>query len=503
LAEQRTEPAADAQRTTRGQRAVLAQRPRHAAHGIQRDCNAVGIEIDPHRDNDSTGPSSESDGQVIGLANERGCPLFTHVGALRLLVVIGAISLFLTAAVAPAAAAGDLPGQFMGDAYGNKANAKAGDLSTKLGRAAYQPCPCHGTGGAVHSNAVDNVDGGKAYKAGHIENTAQAMKQTQMRAFVQTTSTVTNIRALDGLITVQSMRAVATTKASTTSINSNNDGSAITGLKIGGHSVTVDPGERIDLPGFGYVVFYDVHRFGDGTSFGGIRVDMMRIVITRANSLNIPVGSVIISTHARAGYSRRESASVLGAAAWGSSATSSSADVRNAFGRSAPVYLGCFARGTSSGSNRVAEATYPGALNTGLIVNRVHGEISSSLALAWANSRIEMVNLFDGLVTADVVKGVATASVDGSGGNANFDGSHFVDLQVNGQAFGDDVAPNTQVVLPGIGTMTLFRTNSSQDANDAHAEVDMIVIDVTQLTPQGIPAGTEIKIAHASADSEP
>ncbi|MEA2677122.1 MAG: hypothetical protein QOJ81_1263 [Chloroflexota bacterium] len=429
--------------------------------------------------------------------------MFTRVGALRLLVVIGAISLFLTTAIAPAAAAGDLPGTFMGDAYGNRANAKAGELSTKLGRAAYQPCPCHGTGGAVHSNAVDNVDGGKAYKAGHIENTAQAMKQTGMKAFVQTTSTVTNIRALDGLITVQSMRAVATTKASTSSITSNHDGSAITGLKINGNSVTVNPGQRIDLPGFGYVVFYDVRRLGDGTSFGGIRVDMMRIVITRANSLDIPVGSEIISTHARAGYSRNESASVLGAAAWGSTATSSSADVRNAFGRSAPVYLGCFARGTASGSNRVHEATYPQTLYTGLIVNRVHGEISSSLALASANSRIETVNLFNGLVTAEVVKGVATAYVDGSGGHVNFDGSRFLNLQVNGQAFGDNVAPNTQVALPGIGTMTLFRTSSSHDANEAHAQIDMIVINVTQLTPQGIPAGTEIKIAHASADSQP
>jgi hypothetical protein len=421
----------------------------------------------------------------------------------RWTAVVGLLFAVMAASAMPVAAAGQLPGQFLGEAYGNKANAKAGNLATKLGRAAYVVCPCHGTDGNIRSNFVSNVDGGDRYKADKIDSTAQAEKRSGMRAFARTTSRVTNMRALGGLIKADSMEAVATVHANQTSISGSPSGSAITGLKINGESRTVDPGERIDLPGFGYAVFNNVSHFGDGVNTGGVLVEMMRIVITRSNTLDIPIGSVITVAHARAGYTRQENGSVVGAVAWGSKGDSNSSDVQGFFGKTAIASLGCFSKGTSSGSNRVSSTSHPGVFMTGEQLSRVYGEVSSSVALARANSRLEAVDLLDGTLTADVIQGATTASVDGTGGHTSFDGSRFVNLSIMGTPFGDDVAPNTTVDIPGLGTLMLNVQSASHDSDDAQATVEMVVLTVTAANPQNIPIGSEIHLAHARAESHP
>jgi hypothetical protein len=412
-------------------------------------------------------------------------------------------TLLVLAVATPVSAAAQLPGQFLGDAYGSKANATAGQLKTKMGRSAYQPCPCHGTDGQVRSNNVGKVDAGDPYRSGKVVSTVVAEKRSQMRAYEQTTSHVANVSALGGLITADSMDAVATVRANSTSIDPSHAGSAITGLKVNGQSRTIDPGQRIDLPGFGYVVFYNVDNFGDGTNVAGTDVDMMRIVITRNNSLDIPVGAVITTAHARAGYTRRDTATAVGAAAWGSSANSSSDRVDGDLGRTAAAYLGCFAKGTSSGTNKINGTTYPGLISTGQTVSHVYGKVSSDVALAQSRSRIEDVNLLDGLVTADVIQGASESKVNASGGHTSFDGSKFVNLQIMGQPVGDNVAPNTTYGLPGLGSITLFATDASSTVDTARATVNMVVLHVTSTNDLGVPVGTDIKLAHARTEAQP
>lgn len=416
------------------------------------------------------------------------------VGLLAALMLLG------TVLVAPVSAA-ELQGSFLGAAWGNSANAKAGNLSTRLGRAAYQPCPCDGTNGNIRSTTVQDVNAGDVYRAGELRSTAQADKTADARAFAQTTSRVANLSALDGLIRADAIYAVATVRATASTISVSPAGSAITRLRIAGQTVTVDPGERINIPGFGYAVFFDVRRSGDGETRRAIQVEMMRIVITKNNSLDLPVGAVIRVAHALVGFSRLETDTVVGAAAWGSDATSTALSVVNKFGRSAPVYLGCFTTATSAGSNRVDSVSYPGLFHSGEIVNSVTGAVSSTVASAGAVSRLQTVNLLDGLVTADVIRGAAAVTVDGTGGSTSFEGSRFVNLRVLGQAIGDDVAPNTKIELPDIGELTLFETVASSDGNEAHAAVYMVVLRVNVLNSLGLPIGTTIRLARAKADA--
>ncbi len=424
----------------------------------------------------------------------------TRLGARRRIGLFGLLLTLTATFVAPVAAA-NLRGQFLGEAWGNRANAQAGDVAVRLGRAAYQPCPCNGTNGNIRSNSVHEVDAGDVYSAAELRSTAMAKKQSGMRAHAQTTSRVINVSALDGYITADAISAIATVDATQTAINVTSAGSSVTNLRIGGASVTVAPGQRINLPGIGYVVFFDVQRTGDGQARRTIQVEMMRIVITRNNSLDLPVGAVITVAHARVGFSRQETGSIVGAAAWGSEATSRSLSVVNEFGRSAPAYLGCFNQGTSSGSNRVESVTHPDLFHAATIVSRVYGKVSSTSAHADANSRLQSVNLLDGVLTADLIRGVASATADGSGGRTSFEGSQFVNLRVLGLSIGDNVPPNTQIGIPGIGTLTLFATEAHSDGDDANAGVYMVILTVDLQNTLGLPVGTEIKLARARADA--
>jgi hypothetical protein len=123
------------------------------------------------------------------------------------------------------------------------------------------------------------------------------------------------------------------------------------------------------------------------------------------------------------------------------------------------------------------------------------------MAQASASSRLVAVNLLDGVLTADVIRGVASAKVNGSGGSTSFDGSKFVNLRVLGIEIGDDVAPNTEIALPGIGSLTLFATDASSAADEAHAGVYMVIVRIDLVNSLGLPVGTEIKIGRARADA--
>jgi len=414
-----------------------------------------------------------------------------------------AVLMILSTTALPASAASQLPGQFLGEAWGSRANSAAGKLATRMGKSAYQPCPCVDTDGRILTNTADNVDGGDSYRSGKVVTTAQTDKRAALTAFAQTTSKVTNIRALGGRITAASMQAVATVSANQASINPSYAGSAITGLKVNGQPVQADPGKRINLAGFGYVVFNEARIFRSPTGVVGAQVEMMRIVITRANNLNIPVGSVITSTHASVAYTRHESANLVSSAAWGAAAHSTSSSLNNRSGRVAPAYVGCFTQGVSSGvdSNSAALAGYAGIFSAETVASRAQGQIGTAATSSQASSRVQNVNLLAGVLTADVIRGVASSRVDATGGHSSVAGSRFVNLFVLGRAIGDNVAPNTTIAIPGLGTLTLYATAKSFDSHTAHTVVDMVVLHVNQVNSRGVPAGTDITLGHAQADA--
>lgn len=396
------------------------------------------------------------------------------------------------------AAGGSLRGSFTGEAWATRANAVAGDIAIKLGRSAYQVCPCLGTNGAVVSNTVDQIRAGQAFSAAATLSTAQAEKVPDKTAYVITVSEITDVRALDGLVTADMIRARAVTRVTTAGFTTSSAGSWIGGLRVAGQLIAVSPGLRVNLPGFGYLLVKDVRRSGDGVTQRSIQVEMLRIVITRNNHLGIPIGSLITVGHARAGYTREQPVGLVGGTVYAAAAMSSVPGVENRVGRAAAEWMGCFAKGEITRRNKVERVTAPGLLVTGAGETSLYGAVNAVRALGLGKSRINNVNLLDGFFTADVILGVAEAKRTAGGTRTtSFTGSHFVNLRVGGVAIGDDVAPNTELVIPSLGRVVLYETATTTTASLIAAQVTMVHVYIDTANGLGLPVGTQVRLAYA------
>lgn len=412
-----------------------------------------------------------------------------------------------------AALARGLKGSFRGNAYGTFANATAGNIATQLGRSAYVECLCSGTNGEVQSNLITSLRTERRVLAAKAVRTTAYGKKTADTATTKQTSKIVDLNALDGLITADGIKAVAETKAGRNKILSTAGGSHFVNLRIAGQKVPVDiaSGSRRNLPGIGHVEIKRVTRSGNGTSSSGIQVEMLRIVVTRSNSFDLPIGAEIVVAHAKSGFVRRQPVVEVGGSAYASTSKTSSLSLRNNTGRSAAIYMGCGGTQGRTRSNNINLLDVPGVLNAGTGRTTAFGGKTSSGTLAKTTATVENLNLLDpdgpgvlpGLVTADLVRAVAKSSYGSGGGTASSQGSRFVNLMVAGVPIAADVPPNTRANLPGLGFVRLYQRTLNSGASGASASVQMIHLFVTESNDFGLPINTELIIASAKSKAHP
>jgi len=110
------------------------------------------------------------------------------------------------------------------------------------------------------------------------------------------------------------------------------------------------------------------------------------------------------------------------------------------------------------------------------------GQGSKPKGSAESNSTVESVNLLNGLITADAVVALASSAINGTVASSNAEGSGFVNLVVNGGPVTSDVAPNTQVALPGVGYAILNEQIPTGDGvTTSGITVNMIHVVLTNL----------------------
>ncbi len=413
-------------------------------------------------------------------------------------ILISLVALLVS--TVPAAAAGELAGHHGGEAYGTKANAVAGDIAVKLGRTAYQVCPCLGTDGEMISNTIDTVQAGEAgnvFRAAVAEGIAQADKPADGTAYTKLIAQITDVNALDGAVTADLIRAKALVRATENGFTTSSKGSRIVGLRVLGQLVEVRAGARVSVPGFGYLELKDVDLGGDGNVRRTLTVEMLRIVITKDNRLDIPVGTRIIVAHAQAVYSRFEPVGLVTGSAFAADATSNLASVGNRVGRAAALYMGCISS-DSFRTNNVEQIDAPGLLTTGTGVTTLSSKVDSARALAKGTSSVQAVDLLDGFLSADLIKGVSrTERLANGSRSASYQGSRFLNLRVAGLAIGDDVDPNTTIAVPGVGELVLYETVTKSTPDEIGAGVTMVHLTVDTANTFGLPVGTEVRIGFA------
>jgi len=131
-------------------------------------------------------------------------------------------------------------------------------------------------------------------------------------------------------------------------------------------------------------------------------------------------------------------------------------------------------------------------------------------ATSTSSSTVANVNLLNGLITADVVKGVAQSDASALSASSNSNGSTFTNLKINGNSI-TNVTPNMHVDVkdPLTGLITIAsvtleeETKSANLANGFFTTSESInMIHVVLLAPLGVlPAGANIVVAHANTDA--
>lgn len=117
---------------------------------------------------------------------------------------------------------------------------------------------------------------------------------------------------------------------------------------------------------------------------------------------------------------------------------------------------------------------------------------------AEASATAERIDILNGLITADGVVALASSALHGTTANANSEGSHFVELVVNGVTMPAEIAPNTRVDLPGVGYVILNeQVRRGDGVNDIGLTVNMLRV-VLQDALTGATTG-EIIVGSASS----
>lgn len=148
-------------------------------------------------------------------------------------------------------------------------------------------------------------------------------------------------------------------------------------------------------------------------------------------------------------------------------------------------------------SSEIETVSIPGVLGARVVASTVETTETSKKMINESRSRLDRVNLFAGLVVADGILAVSRTKAAKNAIESEEEGSTFINLKVAGRPL-DDVAPNTDVPLPGLGVATLKSIERSGDGrNGSTLTVDMISIRVTSANDFGVPVGAILKIGHA------
>lgn len=405
-----------------------------------------------------------------------------------------------------AASSGTIGGHFFGQSWASDANAKAGDLSVRLGRSAYAPCPCLGTGGVTKSNTITDIDLPGLAHLDVTKSSANADKSNHHTAQVRMIAKVTGLDLLDGLITADAIKAVSTTHATSGSITRSASGSTFVKLRIAGKGISAStgPNRKVSLPGVGYVMLREQHLTGSSNRRRGLDVTMLRVHVSVKNHFHLPVGAEIRVASVRSAYDRDPVKVAFKGGAYGAASTTDAGPWSNRIGKAAVIFLPCESTKGAWRTNTVDHVKVGNLLQLGTVLSRAKSDITGGVGTAVTRSEIQTVRLGlapTPLVRLTALKGVAKATWDRNTNHGSWStgGSLLADLDIAGIIALPVVVPaNTHVDVPGLGHLTLYERSASVTSTAATVKVAMLHLVVTA-NALGIPVGTDVKVGVATA----
>ncbi len=394
----------------------------------------------------------------------------------------------LSPASSPQAPKRDL---FVGEAFGSFSFV---GQTARSGKTAYVVMGCQVPPGTHLENTLgNNQNNDSNSSSGSVRTSADAIKNPSATETL-TSALASGVSMLKGRITASRAKAVSETIREGNVTRVSSAGSTLSDLTVDGKPYQVQPGPntKVNLPGLGYAVLNEQFT-NDGGPLTYLVVNAIHAYVTQPNGLGIPVGSQYIMSHAISAL-KPNVEGVVGGEAYGHKAFDQS-NIQS--GPSAIVYMPCAGTGGQViGNTMMGGQDSKPAFGVGTIQDTVQGTVGADSITSRSTSSVQSVSLFAGMVSADEVRAIADAAKTGDSTSYSDAGSQFTNLVVNGHQMGDNIKPNTQIKLPGIGTLWLHRVIQWTGG----IEVRMMELEVTQANnPFNLKPGSKLQIAVARA----
>jgi hypothetical protein len=138
-------------------------------------------------------------------------------------------------------------------------------------------------------------------------------------------------------------------------------------------------------------------------------------------------------------------------------------------------------------------------LSSGTGRTTAYGKQLATGGVAKTTATVQDLSLFNGLITADIVKAVAQDKLSDGNRTSSTEGTQFTGLRIAGAPVPVEVDPNTRIDLLGIGYVMINEQQVPSSTSTARVRVNGLRIVITQNNTLGLPVGTQIIIAHADA----
>ncbi len=419
----------------------------------------------------------------------------------RWLGLLAAMGVAVGVASGPAQAAG-LIGSFAGNAYATFADVAAGPLAVGLGRSAYIPCPCQGTGGTPFTNSISGLAVGSALTIGAATSTILTSK-TATTATITDSSEIAGVSLLGGMITADALTAVANVSATDTALTTTTAGSTFVNLKVAGQPIDLDVAQNttISLAGLGSVTLRKT-VFSKTATRALSRLDLISIKVDTANGFGLPVGATLNVGHAEATFQRTQPFAVTGGQAWGASANAAiGSTLQGQLGQVALVTVPCLGTDGKIVTNNVNDTTLTSVLSLGASTTTAFGGDQSGSRVAQTTAQVAGIRLLGGLIGASAITSVATETITGRVRTRSTAGTTFASLKVLGLTLPINVAPNTTITLPLLGRVIV--NEQIVPTNGGKTVVNGLHIFITSANLLGLKVGSEVLVAHADAVAFP
>jgi len=307
------------------------------------------------------------------------------------------------------------------------------------------------------------------------------------------------VSLLGGAITVQAVNTTDTARVVGDSVSSDIN-TTFVGIKIAGAKlpVTIPKNFQVNIPGVANVVLNASYTAagpaGSGTlmtSGAGLYVSLLK---SRGTS---PIGTEVFlnPTYAAISTVSPVTGATIGGYAYGSQVLAKAGTVLNAkSGEQAQITQPMSGTGGVDKTNNTAHVDLGAILQLGAISSTANGVKSKTSNYSTMTTKLAGVNLFNGLITADALTGVAHVEALADGSTKATTSTSLVNLVIAGKSIPVNVSPNTVITVASLGKITIRAQATS--ANQALVTVLDIKISTASY---GLPVGAEVQIGVAAA----